>query len=174
MRTLQKLSGSQGAAFLRGAPMFRFYSICSLFIFYVYMNLPRVDFILCSQFFLIVFITIFYFDDSVLLKKLLGCYLTLSLATLIYFFVGGEAFFSNVSVHIPDYLVLFSIIGYICYCGLLIRGQLELIRRFKISLVVALITPFILALVFKYFLLVPLVNEGVVISLMDSVRYMEF
>lgn len=171
---LQTLTGKQGTRFFLKEAMFRFYSICILFIFYVYMNLPRVDFILSSQLFLIVFITIFYFDKSSLLKKLLGFYLALSLSMLVFFIAGGEQLLTSISKHIPDYLTLLGIIGYISYCSFLVRGEIELVRRFKISLIVALISPFILALVFKYFLLVPLVHEGLVIGLMDSVRYMEF
>jgi hypothetical protein len=172
--SLHSLTVSRSGRFFQGDAMFRFYSICSLFGFYVYMNLPRVDFIISSQLFLVVFITIFYFDDVQLLKKLLGFYLTFSLAMLVYFMADGKQFFAAASEHLPDYLNLSGLIGYICYCGFLVRGRIELVRRFKISLAVALATPFILALVFKYFLLVPLVHEGLVIGLMDSLRYMEF
>jgi len=67
------------------APVMRFFTIVTLFLFFVYMNISRIDFFLSSLLFLIVFIIMFYLDDMIILKRLFLFYLTGSLVFLIYF-----------------------------------------------------------------------------------------
>ena len=61
--------------FLNSISNLRFYTIVVLFLSFVYLNIPRIDFFLCAFLFLFVFITSFYFDNAVLLKKLFFFYL---------------------------------------------------------------------------------------------------
>ena len=55
-------------------PMARFNAIVVFFLFFVYMNIPRVDFVIASLLFLVVFILPFSLDDPILLRKLFRFY----------------------------------------------------------------------------------------------------
>ena len=72
---LRWLMGPECIRFLKTASSMRFYAMLILFFSFVYLNIPRIDFFLCSILFLIVFISMFYFEDDTLLKKLLKFYL---------------------------------------------------------------------------------------------------
>ena len=74
-RVVRWLLSKANLVFLAGAPTLRFYAIAILFLSFVYLNIPRIDFFLGSVLFLSVFITMFYFDDDGLLKKLFFFYL---------------------------------------------------------------------------------------------------
>ena len=167
---LKKREGQQGFS----GKTYRFIAIVLLLLFLVYMNIPRVDFFLSSLLFLTVFITMFYFDDTGLLKKLLGFYFFGSMVFLFYFVFGIDTVLESRIKFGADILTLLFTIAYSIYAWRLIRDDAALKRRYLISMVVALTVPLLLCLVFKYFLLVPLPKEGVVVELMDTIRYALF
>ena len=41
-------------------------------------------------------------------------------------------------------------------------------------MIVAIVTPFLVGMIFKYFLLVPMPAEGLVVTLLDYIWYLEF
>ncbi len=153
---------------------FRFYMVCSLFLFFVFLYVPRVDFIICSTFFLLVFISSFYFDSAELLKKIFLFFAGSSLILLLLFVTGTIASVNNVVPHSADYLTIIIIILYSFFLINLTKNDPDLRRKFKTSLTVSVITSFILGVVFRYLLLVPLMYEGVIIQIMDVIRYMEY
>ena len=152
----------------------RFIAIIVLLIFLVYLNVPRVDFFITSLLFLTVFITMFYFDDTILLKKLLVFYFIGSMVFLIYFVFGIEQILSAKFRFTTDTLAFVFTLAYSIYAWLLIKEDAELRRKYRISMVVAVTVPLLLCLIFKYFLLVPLPKEGMVVELMDNIRYSMF
>ena len=74
MDVLNWLGSSSLLHYLKTPAVFRFYAMTLLFFSFVFLNIPRIDFFLCAILFLIVFITMFYFDDDRLLKKMLCFY----------------------------------------------------------------------------------------------------
>ena len=68
-QTVRWLLSKMFLQFLNSIPNLRFYTIVVLFLSFVYLTIPRIDFFLSAFLFLIVFITSFYFDDAMLLKK---------------------------------------------------------------------------------------------------------
>jgi hypothetical protein len=167
------LSKKEGRSGLSGKT-YRFVAIVILLLFLVYMNIPRIDFFLSSLLFLIVFITMFYFDDTGLLKKLLTFYFIGSMVFWVFFASGLEQVLDARLTFSADYLALVFTILYSGYAWWLVRNNPALKRRYRISMAVALATPLVLCLIFKYFLLVPLPKEGVVVELMDAIRYSIF
>ena len=81
------LAGRDLVRYLMTPPVFRFYAMLVLLFSFVFLIIPRADFFLGAVLFLMVFITMFYFDDDLLLKKLLWFYLaeTIALAALAAF-----------------------------------------------------------------------------------------
>ena len=173
-QTARWLSSKALLNFLNSIPNLRFYTIVVLLISFVYLNIPRIDFFLSAVLFLTVFITSFYFDDADLLKKLFFFYLAGAVVLTIYFLVGLNELLSLVVPFPSDFLVLCFIVAYCVYARMLIRDNTELRKKYRTAMIVAIATPFIVGILFKYFLLVPMPAEGIVVTVMDYLWYLEF
>ena len=152
----------------------RFYAIAVLFLTLVFVNLPRVDFFLCAVLFLSVFITMFYFLNDSLLQKFLRFYLAGEAVFIVFFAFGLHSPTDETPSYAADVLALAFIIAYLVYVWMKTRSQAELRKKFRIGLIVALTTPFVIGPIFKYFLMVPLPKEGLVVAALDYVWYLEF
>ena len=73
-----------------------------------------------------------------------------------------------------DVLVLCFIIAYCYYAWRQVRNNVEVRRKFRIAVIVAIAAPLIVGMIFKYFLLVPMPAEGLVVTVMDYFWYLEF
>ena len=158
--------------FLNSVTNLRFYTIAVLFLSFVYLNIPRIDFFLCAFLFLIVFITAFYFDDAVLLKKLFFFYLAGVIVFIIYFAAGLQETLSRALPFPGDILMICFIIAYCVYAWMLIRKEPALRKKYRTAMIVAIIAPFLVGITFKYFLLVPMPSEGLVVTIIDYFWYM--
>lgn len=171
---LRWFASREAPAFLQTAANLRFYAIVSLFLSLVYINISRIDFFLCSVLFLMVFITMFYFNEDTLLKKLLYFYLAGTVLFILYFTLNIHAVLEPAIPFAGDWLTLIFIVAYGAYCWALIRHTPALRKKFRTSLILAVAAPFIIGPIFKYFLLVPMPFEGLVVAVMDMVWYWEF
>ena len=124
--------------------------------------------------FLTVFITSFYFDDAGLLKKLFFFYLAGIIGLLLYFSIGIDEPLSRIVPFPADILALGFIVAYCAYAWMLIRGDTALRKKYRTAMIIAVAAPFIVGLIFKYFLLVPMPAEGLVVTVLDYVWYLEF
>ncbi|MGD2037161.1 MAG: hypothetical protein PVH28_04700 [Desulfobacterales bacterium] len=172
--TLQWLLSKNLLQFLNSVSILRFYGIAVLFLTFVYLNIPRIDFFLSAVLFLSVFITMFYFDEAELLKKLFFFYLAGTVFFIFYFALGLDGRLSQVLPFTKDILALGFILAYCLFAWKLIRGNPELRKKFRTGLIVAFVTPFLVGMIFKYFLLVPLPSEGMVVAVVDAIWYFEF
>ena len=172
--TLQWLFSKNLLQFLNTISNLRFYAIAVLFLSLVYLYIPRIDFFLSAVLFLSVFILMFYFDEAELLKKLFFFYLAGTVFFIIYFAVGIDGLFGSVFPFAKDILALGFILGYCLYAWRLIRSNPRLRKKFRTGLIVAVVAPFVVGLIFKYFLLVPMPAEGMVVALLDAIWYFEF
>lgn len=163
----QKLAG-----FLRQDHNIRFYAIVFMLISFVYLYLPRVDFFLAAILFLLVFISLFYVDDIHVLKRLFLCYLVLSSVFMVVVFTGLLSYFSSFS-DFPGDILLFNFIPvFIVYAHAQVRMNPIHARKMRTSLIIAFAAPFVIGIIFKYLLLVPMPFEGMVIELLDTIWYM--
>ncbi len=152
----------------------RFYAIALLFLTLVYINLPRIDFFLCAVLFLAAFITMFFFLDDRLLRAFLRFYLAGEAVLLVFFALGLHRPSAETPSVVPDLLALAFIFLYAGYVWLRVRAHAGLQQKFRVGLVVSVATPFVIGPVFKYFLMVPLPKEGLVVAALDYVWYLEF
>ncbi|KPJ78469.1 MAG: hypothetical protein AMJ54_03725 [Deltaproteobacteria bacterium SG8_13] len=173
-RLLRWLASSQLIVFLQTNGVIRFYAMSVLFFGFVYLNLPRIDFFLCSILFLAVFISMFYFDDDRLLKKLFAFYLAGSIVCLGYFALGLSETLEATLPYPNDWLAVVFIVSYLAYAWILIRQVPALRKKYRTSLVLAVVPPFLICPVFKYFLLVPMPTEGLVVAMLDAIWYWDF
>ena len=172
--TLQWLFSRSLLQFLNTMSVLRFYAIAVLFLTLVYLYIPRIDFFLSAVLFLSVFITMFYFDEAELLKKLFFFYLAGTVFFIIYFAAGLDGLLEPAMPYAKDILTLVFILAYLGYAWKMLRGNPALRRKFRIGLIVAVVAPFAIGLIFKYFLLVPMPAEGMVVALLDAIWYFEF
>jgi hypothetical protein len=172
--TLQWLFSKNLFQFLNTMSVLRFYAMAVLFLSFVFLNIPRIDFFLSAVLFLSVFITMFYFEKASLLKKLFFFYLAGTLFFIVYFATPLDALLGQVFPFAKDILALVFILAYCLYAWRLIRGNPGLRRKFRIGLIVAVVAPFVVCPIFKYFLLVPLPSEGLVVALLDVIWYLDF
>jgi len=173
-KTLHWLLSRELLGFLNSIPNLRFYTIIVLFVSFVFLTIPRIDFFLSAVLFLVVFITSFYFDDAVLLKKLFFFYLAGVGLLILYFAIGLEERLSGIVPFPGDIFTGFFIIAYCAYARRLIRLDAVMRKKYRIAMIVALSAPFLVGLIFKYFLLVPMPSEGLVVAAMDAIWYGEF
>lgn len=173
-RVFRRLIGPDLIRTLESAENRRFYAIVILFFSYVYLDIPRVDFFLCSVLFLVVLISMFYFDDDALLKKMLYFYLGGIIFFVLYFSFGLSDVVEPVLPYARDWLTLAFIFIYCIYIWKLVRNRAELRKKYIICLILAVATPFLIGPIFKYFLLVPMPKEGLVVNAMDALWYSVF
>lgn len=171
---LRWLFSVQFRVFLKQPENIRFYAIAVLFCNYVFFQIARIDFFICSIFFLMVFISQFYFDDDDLIKKLFFFYLAQSAVLGIYFASGLATVLEKAMANFGDWLALLMAAAYAVYAWMQIRHTQQLRKKYRITITLALAAPILIGAVFKYLLLVPMPKEGMIVSLMDALRYWDF
>ena len=172
--TLRWLLSHKLLQFFNSIPNLRFYTIAVLFLSFVYLTIPRIDFFLSALLFLIVFITSFYFDDAALLKRLFFFYLAGVIVLILYCALGLNEPLGKIVPYPADILTAGFIVSYCVYAWVLIRTNPILRRKYRIAMIVAIVAPFAVGMIFKYFLLVPMPSEGLVVAVTDYFWYFEF
>jgi hypothetical protein len=172
--TLQWLGSRRLLWFLTSDGSMRFYAVSILFLTLVFLNLPRIDFFVSAVFFLFPFITMFYFYDDFLLKKLLALYAMGESAFILYSSFGIEAFAASLVPFGTDVLAICFLLVYGLYAWKWIRHDPGLRRKYRIAITMAMLAPFFIGVVFKYFLMVPMPREGLVVAMLDYIWYLEF
>ncbi len=172
--TVRWLSSKALLQFLNSIPNLRFYAIVVLLFSFVFLNIPRIDFFLSAVLFLAVFITSFYFDDAGVLKKLFFFYLAGVIVLILFFSSGLNEPLSRVVPFPADILAFGFIVAYCVYAWMLVRNNVVLRKKYRTAMIVAIASPFIVGMIFKYFLLVPMPSEGLVVAVMDYFWYLEF
>ena len=124
--------------------------------------------------FLAVFITSFYLDVAELLKKLFFFYLVGVFVLIIYFSLGINEPLGRIVPFPADILVLCFITAYCVYAWRLVRNNAGLRKKYRTAMIVAIASPFLVGMIFKYFLLVPMPAEGLIVAVMDYFWYLEF
>jgi hypothetical protein len=172
--TVRWLLSRRMVGFLTLDTTMRFYAIAVLFLTLVYVNLPRIDFFLCAFLFLIAFITMFYFGDDGVLKRLLLFYLVGEVGFIIYFALHLGDFVDGFVPFGTDVLSLCFTFTYCLYAWRLVHQVPEHRRKYRISVIIGIVTPLIIGAIFKYFLMVPMPKEGLVVTFLDMIRYLDF
>lgn len=150
---------------------YRFLAILIPLLSLVYMNLPRIDFFLSILLFLLFFITVFYFDDFTLLKKLLAFYSSEMGVLLLLFLTGIDTILTKAFRYSIDILVLGLIMALYIFLRIHIKSQEEYGRKLRYACILSFLTPLLLVPIFRFFLRVPLPKEGGIVDLMFVLYY---
>lgn len=172
--TLSWLKSAELYRFLQSEAMMRFHAIVVLLFSFVFLYIPRIDFFVCAVLFLSAFVTMFYLDDPALLIKMLRIYLAGLLIFFLWFVLGIPASVEDTVPYPSDWLAIGFLLIYCTLVFRMIRGNPTLIKKYKTGLLLSVAAPFTIGSVFKYFLLVPMPAEGLIVFLLDAVWYWDF
>jgi hypothetical protein len=138
---------------------------------YIYILVPRVDFIAATTLLLFTLVAVFDLRSTRAARRALLVYAATAAAVLgmaLFLFElppqSAEAYARDASV----WMVVAVSMGVVAVA---LREEPENRTRFARCVWVSLLTPLILSTSFKYGLLVPLPNEGVTIEVLDRIRY---
>lgn len=168
------LGSSRLLSFLLEEETIRFYGIVLALLGYVFVLVPHVDFFLSSVLFLLLFFTMFYCGDQAHLQRTLYA---MAAGFIILILTLALSFDEKMAAAIPfpaDWLVLCYILILIAANLITFSGNREDRRKLRISLIIGFLAPLTIGVIFKYFLLVPLPSEGLVVALLDAVWYADF
>ncbi len=160
-------------AFLKEPATIRFYGIVLTLFVFVFLLVPRIDFFLGAILFLLIFFFMFYCGTDEDLPHLILMIVTGTFVLGAYILTGLATKIDEIIPFSADYLVLLFIAILVSYYFKKLRTNPELFKKFKLSLLIGFLAPFTIGVIFKYFLLVPMPFEGVVVYLLDAVWYAE-
>ena len=114
----------------------------------------------------------FYFDEENLLRKLTLFYFIGSIIFILLFIFGISKIINSYYEYFTDILALFFYLSYVIYNWVNTKNSNILKKRLIVSLIVSLAVPLVLCPTFRYFLLVPLPKEGLIIQIMHNIYYL--
>ena len=131
---------------------------------------PRVDFVVAGFFFLLAFTLAFHVREPRVAKLALLAYFLVALALLVMAGLGLTPVVRTGVAYLVDALVLL-VAAAIFLAARAMTGDAAVRHRLRQCLAVALATPFLLGIVFKFLLLVPLPREGLVVVALETAYY---
>lgn len=157
--------------FILSSSGIRFLAILIALFSLIYLHIPRMDFFITVALFLFFMISIFYFDQSNLQKKLTVFYFAGNIVFAIIWFFGWASELMNVYQYLVDILLFVFFIIHLIYTWLLIKDNQNLKTKYFVSLLISIGIPLFLCPIFRYFLLVLLPYEGFFIEMMHNLYY---
>lgn len=157
--------------FLKQKDSVRYYGATVNLLIFVFLLVPYVDFFLAAMLFLLVLFCMYYCGDHAFLTRLLWSSLAVALVLGVFTFSGINDELSKFIAFPVDWLVLMLICALVTYSAFQFRTDPEQFRRYKLSLLIGLSTPMIVGIIFKYFLMVPMPFEGMIVTLLDAIWY---
>jgi hypothetical protein len=164
------LGSSDFVDFLKLPVTIRYYGIVINLLVFVFLLIPNIDFFVGSILFLLTFFFMFYCGTDQDLTHLIFQILSAAFVLGVYLFSGLAGKINTLVPFSADILVIFFI-GLLIFHYYTKNDQPEFKRKFKISLLIGFMAPFTIGIIFKYFLLVPMPYEGLIVSLLDAVWY---
>lgn len=159
--------------FLRKIEVVRFYAIVFNLMLFVFIMVPRIDFFLSAVLFLLICFFMFYLGDAKLLLRVF--WFTVFIAFFLGVFSGlglNEKFADTVSFA-SDWIVMGFIASLCVFVGKSVKGNSETFKKYRLSIIIAFVAPFTIGVIFKYFLLVPMPFEGLIVQWLDAIWYAE-
>ena len=149
----------------------RFLGIILALVTFVYLYIPRVDFFPSILLFLVYFIPAYFYDEMPVLRRLTAMYAAIGVMFVVLFATPVAESLNRVYMFATDIVALLAVVGVCVYARALARGSELNKKRFRIGLIVSLVTPLILTPVFRFALLVPFPREGGIVQLMQLIYY---
>lgn len=174
LETFEFLASSEMVLFLKDPGTVRFYAIVTVFTSFIFLMIPRIDFFLSAILFLTAFISMFYFDDDRLLRKILFCFLVISVIVFLFFLLKLDTKLSSFLPYCADWLVMTLTVSLMILVKIFVKNRPDLKKKYRTCIILAILVPFLIGIIFKYLLLVPMPFEGAVVELLDAIWYYEY
>ncbi|WP_143181434.1 hypothetical protein [Pseudovibrio exalbescens] len=139
---------------------------------YIFVFISWYDFFLGSFVFLLFYIGLYYLDDEKLSRRLIAIYYGTIIISVVLFLSGVGAYANRVVDFLTDWILI--------ACAVLLitvmlqfatrKGQ-EARRKVRRVLIISCVFPAILVPTFRYFLLVPMPKEGLVVERVMNTTY---
>ena len=152
-----------------GAGLLDVVLIAGLIVAFVVGFVPRVDFIVGAAFFLLAFTIGFHLDDQRLARLVLFSFFATAVLAGAVALLGLTPAPRSTLAFAFDGMVLAALL--LTALGTLLLGRPPNRSGLHHCLAVAFVTPLLLGSIFKFFLLVPLPREGLVVTALDTARY---
>ncbi|MBU1566920.1 MAG: hypothetical protein KJ630_15010 [Proteobacteria bacterium] len=165
------LTGEKCISFLRQPESLRFYAIVFNLLVFVFVMIPHIDFFLAAILFLLVLFCMFYFGDHAHMKRVFRFSVFTGLLLSLFQFSPLGSTISKFSNSAGDWLVVVIICIFVLFIRKEGMAQPEQKKKFHLCIIIAVVAPLLIGIIFKYFLLVPLPHEGLIIRLLDSIFY---
>lgn len=169
--TMQFIAREQFRAFLRNPANIRFYAIVFNLFGFVFLMVPHIDFFLAAIFFLLALFFMFYLSEHQQLVSIFLFTIAAQLILAVVLLTPVKAWLAAISEFSGDWYLLLTLVALIFFTRRITPQQPEFMRKFRMSLIVAFVAPTLIGIIFKYFLLVPMPFEGLVVQLLDSIWY---
>lgn len=172
-QVIQYLGSWDFLNFLKQQETLRFYGIVLNLLVLVFLLVPRVDFFLAATIFLLIFFLMFYCGTQSSLLSLIVLMLGGSFVLSVFTLSPLAEITSRVVPFPADILVIVLIAGLVFFGFRQIKECIDLRQKLRLSITIAFVAPFTIGIIFKYFLLVPMPFEGIVVSVLDAIWYAE-
>lgn len=147
----------------------RFLAVIGVIAVAVFLYIPRVDFVVSAAALLTGLMTMFVFEDDLLLRRLVVLWTSLALVFFIYCVSGLHAKATEGYYFASDLVGGVILLAYVARAAKLTGGKRQ--SKFWRLIALSLVVPLVLVPLFKYLLYIPLPREGGIVALMDIVRY---
>ena len=138
---------------------------------FIYIFIPYIDFVVSISTFLFFICSVFYSRSALIFRNLTGFFLAESVVILILVASGISDFLISLYPYSMDVLALLFLIAMNIYARKLIKKDGLSVKKINTVMWVSIITPMILCPLFRYPLLTPLPNEGIIIDHMNWIYY---
>ncbi|THB76177.1 MAG: hypothetical protein D6B25_10210 [Desulfobulbaceae bacterium] len=168
------LAGSTFLTFLKEREILRFYGIVLNLLILVFILVPRVDFFISATAFLFIFFAMFYCLDERYLTTIISYLIGGTIVLCLLLFTPLAERLAPMIGFPADYLLMIMLGALMFWVRKTIGLDPDYRRKYYRCLIIALAGPFIIGVLFKYFLLVPMPFEGAVVYLLDAIWYADF
>lgn len=139
---------------------------------YIYVLISWYDFFLASAVFLLLYVGIYYLDDARITRKLLRIYYSGIAISIAIFITEADKVINSVYPFTTDLMLL--VVGILLITimyRVAIKSNNELRQKVRRLTLIAIIFPAVLCPIFRYFLLVPLPKEGLIVEQVFNYTY---
>lgn len=142
---------------------------------YIYVLITWYDFFLASALFLLLYIGIYYLDNDKISAKLIKIYYSTIAISILLFLTGIDKAINAAYPFTTDFILLATgIIMLIAVHREAKKTGPELRQKLRKMTIIAILFPAILCPIFRYFLLVPLPKEGLVVEQVFNHTYYNY
>jgi hypothetical protein len=149
----------------------RFLGIILALFSFVYLFIPRIDFVLSIALFLSYFVPAFYYDTQTDLRRLSIVYGAFVACILLLFVTGIADLLNGVFEFSTDVIVLALIVAMLVFARRIAGSDRVRRGKYRLALIVTIVTPLILTPVFRFLLYVRLPHEGGIVQLLQIIWF---